>query len=91
MVLAFDWSLQGLTAAADGADVTLRLETDVAATTVGAGARDVGVRVEWFELFRALTGRRSLDQMRAFAWEGEVVPEILVFGIFTPRSTPLVE
>jgi len=39
----------------------------------------------------ALTGRRSLDQMRAFGWDGEVLPELLVFGIFTPRPTPLVE
>jgi hypothetical protein len=91
MALAFDWSQQGLTAAADTADVTLRLETDVAATTLGAGTRRIGVRVDWFELFRALTGRRSLDQMRAFGWDGEEMPELLVFGIFTPRPTPLVE
>jgi uncharacterized protein (TIGR03083 family) len=91
MALAFDWSQQGLTAAADTAEVTLRLETDVAATTLGGGTRDIGLRVDWFELFRALTGRRSLDQIRAFGWDGEVMPELLVFGIFTPRPTPLVE
>ena len=44
-----------------------------------------------FELFRAMTGRRSLDQIRAFGWEGEPAPELLVFPIFTPRPTPLVE
>jgi uncharacterized protein (TIGR03083 family) len=91
MALAFDWSQQGLTAATDTADVTLRLETDAGATTLGSGTRRIGLRVDWFDLFRALTGRRSLDQMRAFGWDGEVMPELLVFGIFMPRPTPLVE
>jgi hypothetical protein len=91
MAIAFDWILQRLTEAADSADVTLRLDSDRGTTSVGAGAREVGLRVDRFELFRSFTGRRSLDQMRAFAWEGDVVPELLVFDVFTPRSTPLVE
>lgn len=91
IALAFDWILQRLTSAADSADVTLRLETDVTDATIGSGTRNIGLRVDSFELFRSFTGRRSLDQMRSFAWEGEVVPELLVFDIFTPRSTPLVE
>jgi hypothetical protein len=38
-----------------------------------------------------MTGRRSLDQIRAFDWDGEAAPELLLFPIFTPRPTPLVE
>jgi uncharacterized protein (TIGR03083 family) len=91
MALAFDWGAPGLAMTAEPADVTLRVETDAGTTTAGSGAREVAVRVEWFELFRAMTGRRSADQIRAFDWHGEPSPELLVFPIFTPRETPLVE
>jgi uncharacterized protein (TIGR03083 family) len=91
MALAFDWGAQGLSMTAESADVTLRLETGAGIRTVGSGTRHIGLRVDWFELFRALTGRRSLEQMRAFDWEAEVAPELLVLDIFTPRPTPLVE
>ena len=91
MAVAFDWGAPGLAMTAEPADVTLRVETDAGTTTAGSGARQVAVRVEWFELFRAMTGRRSADQIRAFDWDGEPSPELLVFPIFTPRETPLVE
>lgn len=91
MAVAFDWGAPGLAVTAEPADVTLRVETDVGTTTAGSGARQVAVRVEWFELFRAMTGRRSADQIRAFDWDGEPSPELLVFPIFNPRETPLVE
>jgi hypothetical protein len=38
-----------------------------------------------------MTGRRSVDQMRDFDWDGEAAPELLVLPIFTPRPSPLVE
>ena len=91
MAIAFDWSAPVLAMTAEPADVTLRVETDAGSTTAGTGARQVAVRVDWFELFRALTGRRSAEQIRAFDWDGEPSPELLVFPIFTPRETPLVE
>jgi uncharacterized protein (TIGR03083 family) len=91
MVVAYDWGAPGLAMKAEPADVTLRVETDAGSTTSGNGARPVAVRVEWFELFRAMTGRRSADQIRAFDWDGEPAPDLLVFPIFTPRETPLVE
>ena len=91
IVIGVDWGVQVLAGLAEPADATLRIETEAGTATVGAGARQVGVRVDRFELFRAMTGRRSLDQIRAFGWEGEPAPELLVFPIFTPRPTPLVE
>jgi uncharacterized protein (TIGR03083 family) len=57
----------------------------------GADGVEVTVRAPRFELFRAMTGRRSLDQIRAFDWTPESRPEALVIGIFTARPTPLVE
>ena len=49
------------------------------------------MRVPRYELFRTMTGRRSAEQIRAFEWDCEPAPELLVFPIFTPRATPLVE
>ncbi len=91
MALAFDRAMPGLAMTAEPADVTLRVETDAGNATVGTGTRHIGLRVDWFDLFRAMTGRRSLDQMRGFGWDGEPAPELLVLPIFTPRPTPLVE
>lgn len=91
VAIGFDWGAQMLAGPADAAEATLRLETDAGTTTVGHGSRQVGVRADRFELFRSMTGRRSVEQMRAFDWEGEPSPELLVLAIFTPRPTPLVE
>ncbi len=46
-----------------------------------------------FELFRGLTGRRSLDQIRRWRWDVECDPFLPSFtwGPFTARSTSLVE
>ena len=49
--------------------------------------------VDDFELFRALTGRRSADQIRQFDWRVDPEPYLPVFGSgpFTVRTTDLVE
>ena len=91
IAIGFDWGVRTLAVNADPADATISLETDAGTATVGTGARRIGVRADRFDVFRAMTGRRSLDQMRAFVWKDEVAPELLVFPIFTPRPTPLVE
>jgi uncharacterized protein (TIGR03083 family) len=58
-------------------------------TMAPAGTLDV----EEFELFRALTGRRSAAQIRRFGWSVDAEPYLPVFGLgpFTIRSTDLVE
>jgi uncharacterized protein (TIGR03083 family) len=89
--IGFDWGVPMLAANVDPANATLRIETDVGSATVGTGERHLGVRIERFELFRTMTGRRSEEQIRSFDWDGEAAPELLVFPIFTPRATPLVE
>jgi len=76
---------------ANGADTTLRIETEARSGMVGTGTRHVGVRADRYELVRTMTGRRSDGQIRAFDWDGEPMPELLVLPIFTPRATPLVE
>jgi uncharacterized protein (TIGR03083 family) len=49
--------------------------------------------VEEFELFRALTGRRSAAQIRCLEWSVDADPYLQVFGLgpFTIRSADLIE
>ncbi len=61
----------------------------------GAGPTPVGgasLSVDAFELARALTGRRSLDQMRAWAWTVEdPEPYLSLIPAFSARTTDLIE
>ncbi|MGH9027395.1 MAG: maleylpyruvate isomerase N-terminal domain-containing protein [Acidimicrobiia bacterium] len=57
----------------------------------GENDADATVRAPRFELFRAMTGRRSIEQIRTFDWTPEPRPEALVISLFTARDTPLVE
>jgi uncharacterized protein (TIGR03083 family) len=91
MAVGFVWAAQMLAGPVDDSDTTLRLATEAGTQTVGSGARAIEVRAARFDLARAMTGRRSVDQMLAFEWKGKAAPELLVLGIFTPRPTPLVE
>jgi uncharacterized protein (TIGR03083 family) len=57
-------------------------------------ARPAGtLDVEEFELFRALTGRRSAAQIYRFEWSVDAEPYLPVFGLgpFTIRSADLIE
>lgn len=74
--------------------------TDVGALLMGADAPlNTGVEPEgWveaspFEWFRALTGRRSLDQVRAFKWSVEPEPYLpaFTFGPFRTAAEPINE
>ena len=51
------------------------------------------LRADRFELGRALTGRRSADQVRAFDWSADPEPYLaaFTFGPFTQRADALVE
>jgi uncharacterized protein (TIGR03083 family) len=84
--IAVRWGAQVL----DGSR-PLRLETDAGAIAIGDGAPVATVAASRFELMRAMTGRRSLEQMQAYGWEGAPCPERLVLAIFTPRPEALVE
>lgn len=83
---AFRWGAMVL-----DASEPMRLESEAGAVDVGEGAPVATVRASRFEFARSMTGRRSLDQMRAYDWEGDPRPERLVLAIFSPRETPLVE
>jgi uncharacterized protein (TIGR03083 family) len=44
-----------------------------------------------FELVRAMTGRRSLAQIRAWSWEGDADSYLPYLSVFEPRPQPLEE
>jgi uncharacterized protein (TIGR03083 family) len=70
----------------------LRIVHDVGETVVGDGEPTATVRTTRFEIVRASVGRRSLDQIRAWDWEGDAHPETVVLARFSPpRDTPLDE
>jgi hypothetical protein len=76
----------------DGVGAPLRFVTDAGTFAAGPDGQPVAtVHAGRFELFRAMTGRRSLDQIQGYSWEGELQPAMVVVGIFTARPDKLVE
>jgi len=70
----------------------LRVESESGTQIFGSGEPSASCATTQFEFLRATTGRRSLDQIEAWAWEGDDRrPELLVMPIFTPRAEPFVE
>lgn len=73
---------------------TLRLRTDDGEEwTAGEGDPVATVTASRFDLLRACSGRRTLDEIRQLPWEGDVdaVLPAFTFGPFTPRAEPLGE
>ncbi len=65
------------------------LRTPAGETTCGSADETSGVRADRFELFRAMTGRRSSAQVAAWEWTGEPAVERLC--LLPARATALVE
>jgi uncharacterized protein (TIGR03083 family) len=59
--------------------------------TLGTGEPAASLRIDDFEFVRALTGRRGLEQIAAYDWDGAFAPERLVLARFRARPDPLVE
>jgi uncharacterized protein (TIGR03083 family) len=70
---------------------TLRLVTEDDDRVFGPGEPAATLTVTWFELARALLGRRSRAQWRSFAWLGDPEPFVEVLPIFGPAEADLVE
>jgi uncharacterized protein (TIGR03083 family) len=70
----------------------LSLITEGGVCMVGSGPPGATLRAARFELLRAMTGRRSQAQMRAYTWEGEPDPDrLLLAPFFHPPSDDLIE
>jgi uncharacterized protein (TIGR03083 family) len=69
----------------------LAVESEAGTHTFGSGEPSARCRTSRFEFVRAATGRRSVEQMRAWEWDGDPRVDLLVIPIFTPRRDALVE
>lgn len=65
--------------------VTVRIEA-AGGVTYGEPGADLVLRAEPFDVLRALTGRRTVEQIRAMDWSGDVerVLPAFTFGPFRP-------
>ena len=69
----------------------LRLRTPSREWTVGTGQPGASLRAEEFELFRAVSGRRSMDQVLALGWDGSPDPYLDLFAPYAMPAAPLSE
>ncbi|MEA2497748.1 MAG: hypothetical protein QOH26_153 [Actinomycetota bacterium] len=58
---------------------------------VGEGDPVATLRTSSYELFRALHGRRTIEQVRAMEWDGDPGPWMSVFFLFGPPTERAVE
>lgn len=88
--VGWGWATAIVAQLRDGYGVgAIRLLTDHGEDVLGAGEPTAAVRADRFELWRAMTGRRSHNQVRGWAWEGE--PAVEAVCLLPARATPLVE
>jgi hypothetical protein len=69
----------------------LRIRAGDREWVVGDGVPQASVTAPAFELFRALSGRRSMDQIRSFTWDGDRDLFLDVFSPFEPPVEAFVE
>ena len=69
----------------------LRLVTEHKDVVVGDGEPVATARGSRYELFRALSGRRSPDQIREYDWDGDPEPFLELFYPYGLREEALVE
>lgn len=88
--IAWGWSVNVLGLIRDGKGLgAIELITEAGTEVAGTAAVTSTVRAGRFELFRAMTGRRSVEQVQAWNWEGEPAADQLAF--LPARPTALVE
>jgi len=69
----------------------IRIVTDEVDWVIGDEDPAATVRTTSYELARAVLGRRSLDQIRAYEWSGDPAPYLAHFTYFSPPEYPIIE
>ena len=73
-------------------DLTVSLHLDGDVVTRGSGEREITLHANYFEWFRASTGRRSRTQIDAMDWRGDLAAiDFLFTGLFHPSQTDVEE
>jgi uncharacterized protein (TIGR03083 family) len=89
MELSWDWLVNVRTLAGAPA---IRFVTERRDDVAGTGAPEVTVRAPRFELLRATTGRRTVEEMTSYGWEPAPDVEVLLAApFFTIRTDSLGE
>jgi len=90
---AWGWVMGQLEARdAAAASPALVLVTERDERVLGVEPTAATVRASQFELLRAMTGRRSVDQIHDYNWDGEpLVDRIVLVPLFHPADAALVE
>jgi uncharacterized protein (TIGR03083 family) len=93
IAIGFAFATRAIGRARTRADApALLIAHDAGEAVVGEGEPGARLTVSRFELVRAASGRRSLHQLRAYAWEGDARAELLPLApAFAPRSEALAE
>lgn len=90
VAIGWEWATSILGQLRDGyGEGAIVLTTAEGDGTYGSAPPSSGVTADRFELFRAMTGRRSHEQVAAWAWTGEPAVERLC--LLPARKTPLHE
>jgi uncharacterized protein (TIGR03083 family) len=69
----------------------LAIESGDKSWVIGGDDPAATLRVDRFELFRALSGRRSPEQIKSYDWEGDPGPFLDFFYLYGPRPDALNE
>ena len=70
---------------------SLRIITEDVDWVIGDDDPAATLRASSYELARAVLGRRNLDQIRAYTWDGDAEPYVPLLSRFTPPDLPVVE
>ena len=84
--IALGWSAARLIASAAAHGLALRIR-DPKGLDLGRARADVTLSGSAFELLRAVTGRRSVDQLREMDWTGDCETVIPAFSWFSLRPS----
>lgn len=69
----------------------LRILTENTALDIGGENPETSVEMSWWEIGRVVSGRRSIDQVKALTWSSDPAPWLDHLFVFGPRETALNE
>lgn len=69
----------------------LRVVTEDVDWVIGDGEPAVTLRASSYEVARAVLGRRSIDQIRGYEWNGDPDHYLPLLAWFTPPDRPVIE
>ena len=89
LTMSAAWSIKAKLRAAEIAP--LRIVAGRADWTIGDGDTVATLRMTEYEMARAVLGRRSVDQLRAYDWDGDSEPYLQHLPVFNPPEYDIVE